>query len=190
MKKVIATWCLCLFGLFPATLKADVAIEGQVTIMVELMNGEAFPGYSFYTEYQTYHYDRGYQPGGVVIAELLKGKPIEASGRGDVSAVFAKGPDGKIYKSEGTVGGDKCCYPSGVSYLLQQIEIDAVEGEVVKFHVKDLLEVDEDGKTTSTKKGSITGVSIGGIDILLIALPLACISALFLFWRMRKPKTV
>ena len=173
-----------LIGAIP--MRADVATEGEVDVRVELMNAQDFPKFKFFIKYQEYYYDMGYQPGDVTPVYFEPGKPISTGERGDASLLYAEDENGHEYASEEPIGGVATDFGRDVSYLLDQIKVTSIKGDLIKFKVVSRHKVDSDGKLIGVKKGEFSAEDPENRNWMLIILPAVCLLGLVLFFIFRK----
>jgi hypothetical protein len=187
--KAIHTFILGLLLTFAALpLMADVAIEGETDIHVELLNGDKFPGYRFFIHYQSHYYEYGYQPGAVTNIYLEPGKHTATSDRDVTSLIYAEGPDGEIHSSK-EVGGTTIDHTDGLAYILQRIKITKVGPEGIAFKVEERQLIGEDGKVIRTiKKGSLedSDVPLDRQRLLIWLIPIVSMVGLLVFFLFRR----
>ena len=163
---------------------ADIAIEGQVTRKTVISNLSEFPDYEFYIQYQNYYYEYGYQPGSVDEVILVEGEAFESGERGSRSKIYArlKKKKRKKFESEETVGGQEVIPDRNGRYIEDVVRIISVEEGVIKFEIESSSLILRNGdKENLLKKGGITGLTLFGVDLAYIGLPLFCLIAFALF---------
>jgi hypothetical protein len=181
MKFLRAFFIAVLLLLGTTALHADIATAGEHDVYIELLNAKDFPSYKFYIQYQTYTYNRGYQPNGTEKVFLEPGKHIKTGDRGSASLIYASGK-GREYVSKVEAGGSVIDNTEGLEYMLDRIKIVKLDKKVVKFVVVERQLIGADGKAKQTiKKGSLTGQSW-----LMYLLPIICVAGLVAFFLFRR----
>lgn len=183
-------FAVCLLGVvFPSLSKADVLIEGEVDIMVKVLNTNEYPDYNFHIEYQGYYYEYGWQPGDIVVVPVKEGEEFLTGERGSTSKLFATDAEGKVYSSSIEMGGNTIVDNHNVNHLLHTYTIQGIDEDGIRLKLVNEFQVMNDGKVKKVKKGmAFTGVDVLGMDLGLILLPLVCLGGLvFFFWMRRNP---
>ena len=177
------------FTLLPFQSHADVLIEGEVDIRVKVTNISDYPDYEFYIEYQDYYYEYGWQPGDISQVEIKEGEEFETGDKGSSSKIYAKDKEGNVFSTLESLGGNMQIDDYQASYIVQEVEITAINGTEIRFKIVDQYKVYPDGGTKKMRKGMVlTGIYLFGMDLGLLLLPIICLGGLvFFFWMRRNP---
>lgn len=171
-------------------LSADVVVEGEQDVYIELLNAKDFPDYKFYIQYQDYYYDQGYHAGNVSTIYLDPGKHYATGDRGSSSLLYAEGGKDEVFESEQSVGGTGKEFNKQVAYLLDRIKVTGVGENGVQFKVVERQLIGENGKVIKTiKHPSIQKGEIGPLDqgaFLMWLLPIVCMVGLVVFFLLRR----
>jgi hypothetical protein len=171
-------------------LSADVVVEGEQDVYIELLNAKDFPDYKFYIQYQDYYYDQGHHAGKVSVVYLEPGKHHATGDRGSSSLLYAEGGKDDLYESTSRVGGTGMERNNAVAYLLDRIKVTRVGENGVEFKVVERQLIGENGKVIKTiKNPSIQKGEIGPLDqgaFLMWLLPIVCMVGLVVFFLLRR----
>ena len=170
--------------------KADIADDNgleRISVHVQLMNGDKFPGYEFFVHYQGYLYYGGYEPDSVQEVPLTPGVSQATSEYGDKSYIYARDAAGKIYHSEMKYGGSIEELNPDYAYLLKKIEVIRITDDAIEVKVVGTMKMVDYEEVIEMKKGAVGGqVS----EMLRFAiLPLVCFLGLILFFVIRRRQT-
>jgi hypothetical protein len=156
-------------------VQADVATEGEMGIKVELVNPTNFPGFNFYIQYQTYHYDMGWQPGATSKVFLEAGKHVSTGDRYSSSLLYAEDKQGNVFVSKEEIGGSVIEKGKNVAYHLHRIKVLSVKDGEVQFQIKEKQKVDENGKVLKVMKSEVE------MNWVVIMVPIVCLLGLVAF---------
>lgn len=147
MKKYFLFLMLILSGLF---VQADVVEPGEVDIYFKVVNLDQFPDYKFYSYYQTYFYEYGYQAGDLERREVMQDSIYSGGSRGDYTHIEAENANGQVVaETDNEIGGMEYGQPENVSYLLQIIEIQKIDDGVIHYKVVKTKKVKGWGKESA-----------------------------------------
>ena len=169
------------------TAKAGIADDNgsaDISVHVQLMNGDKFPGYEFFVHYQGYLDYGGYEPDSVKEMPLTPGVSQATSEYGDKSYIYARDAAGKIYRSEMKYGGSVEEFNPDYAYLLKKLEVIRITDDAIEVKVVGTMKMVDYEEVIEMKKGAV-GTQVS--EMLRFALlPLVCLLGLILFFVIRR----
>lgn len=173
----------------PLSVPADLVTEGEIKKKFSITNLDDYPEYIFYVKYRTFYYDMGYNEGTPEFKRLEEGVYYLAGERGAPSTIHIrkknkKGePKGKYLAfSEQYVGGDSIVHDNSAAYVLELFEIAGIEDDQIQLKKTETFIVKKNGQQVPVKRGSLSGWTIGGIDVLYLGVPVFCLALLVFFF--------
>jgi len=144
---------------FGVNASADVILPGEVHKSFKITNLNQFKAYQFSYKMQSYRYDRGYRPTGIVTVQIKNDSVYKASRDGEAVSIVATDKSGKQFTSNIKVGGVKQ-YHQSVEEVVEVYQIISIKGGKVNLKkVKEIVTSDKNGKkVTKEKKADIYGL--------------------------------
>ncbi|MEY3444456.1 MAG: hypothetical protein RLZZ519_2737 [Bacteroidota bacterium] len=168
-------------------LRADIADgndEQRIYVHVELMNGNKFPGYQFFVQYQTYEGYGGYDPDSLVELPLTPGISQATSEYNDMSFIFARDSAGNLFQSTFKFGGSSMESAPDYAYLVQRIEVVSIRNGEIEVKLVATMKMVDYEEVIEMKKGAVGAQSQEIIRFAL--LPAVCLLGLIAFFVVRR----
>ncbi len=156
------------------TAKADIIMEGTVYKTITFTNLNDYPEYDFCITYQTFKYNRGYQPAGEVTVTVKQGEQYQPP-RGSEATVIAKHKtSGTEIKGNQLVGGIE--YDTRRLTVLDKVAIKKItEREVILEIIYDNAAGDN-----TLKKNGLEMLGWWGV------IPISAFALGLLIWQIRR----
>jgi hypothetical protein len=192
MAKKLFLAAILFIGMLTET-KADLIEEGQIPRQFMFLNLSKYKGFSFSFQYQTYHYDHGYQPYPPVDSAVKDNERYDAGTRFDMTRLHAKDANGKEYVSDIEIGGDTRVTNRDILSVVDVYTIESINKDVIKLNKAYEIVVYAGGKEKKRKselESSLSEDNGGNITPWLIGGALAAIAGLVLIFLKNRKKQI
>jgi hypothetical protein len=181
---------LLLLVTFSGSVQADLAkpTRHQVDVRIQLMNGAAFPGYTFFIRYDAEYDPSGYWKKWTDTTAVVVLESEKEAAPGYAWGLFARDTAGREYKSLREFDPSETeRYKPDFEYYLDQIVIERVGFGMVTYKVVDRKKMGGSGDRQTIQKGEVG--SPGEFDWAMAVMPIVCFLGLVAFLIVRKRKT-